>query len=197
MSLVEVKVFTAVGEKNFDDDHRMIYNEIRKLNNVQEMIHSYQSYFNLYSSKTLKMLRLLATKASLTTKLAFKNWRDYNNKCMIDEVFHSLRSARLLSAVSRISIRTMRQAHFSIISVQDKTKILILAIKKICSTMQRMPKIALEKWGKYVIACKNKGFLDDLRSVKLLNCLTGIPIRTTRNASQTILGGGNAIKGKL
>ena len=71
------------------------------------------------------------------------------------------------------------------------------AIKKIYSAMQKMPKVALEKWRKYVIACKNKDFFDNLRSAKLLNCLTRIPIRRTRDASQRILGGGNAIKGKL
>ena len=60
--------------------------------------------------------------------------------------------------------------------------------------MQKMPKVALEKWRKYVIACKNKDFFDNLRSAKLLNCLTRIPTRRTKDAAQRILGGGNKIR---
>ena len=60
-----------------------------------------------------------------------------------------------------------------------------------------MPKTAIDKWNKYVIACKNKDFFDNLRSAKLLNCLTRIPIRRARDASQKVLGGGSVIKRKL
>ena len=42
-------------------------------------------------------------------------------------------------------------------------------IKKIFTTLQRMPKTALEQWKNYIIACNNKDFFDSLRSAKLLN----------------------------
>ena len=46
------------------------------------------------------------------------------------------------------------------------------AIKKIFSTLQRMPKTAIEQWRKYLQGLKDKSFFDNLRSAKLLNCLS-------------------------
>ena len=94
----------------------------------------------------------------------------------------------------KVPVRTLRDATQRILGDGSKVK---GAIKKIYSAMQKMPKVALEKWRKYMIGLKNKDFFDNLRSAKLLNCLSRIPIRRTRDAAQRILGGGNAIKGKL
>ena len=71
------------------------------------------------------------------------------------------------------------------------------AVKKIFTTPQKVPKREIEKCKKYVSACSNKDFFDNLRSSKLLNCLNRIPIRRARGASQRILGGGSVIKGIL
>ena len=60
----------------------------------------------------------------------------------------------------------MRNATQRIAGEGDKAK---RAIKKIFTTLQRMPKTALEEWKKYIIACNNKDFFDSLRSAKLLN----------------------------
>ena len=60
-----------------------------------------------------------------------------------------------------------------------------------------MPKTSLKKWKKYVEGCKHKDFFDNVRSLKVKTCPEKIVIRTTRDSSQRILGGGNKIKGQL
>ena len=60
-----------------------------------------------------------------------------------------------------------------------------------------MPKIALEKWKKYLQGLKNKDFFDNVRILKVKTCLEKIIIRTTKDCTQRILGGGNKIKGQL
>ena len=127
-------------------------------------------------------------------KEAFDRWRKYVHAVNNNEILDGIRTQKLLKALNKVPVRTMRDATQRILGDGNKVK---GAIKKIYSAMQRMPKVALEKWKKYIIACKNKDFFDNLRSAKLLNCLSRIPIRRTRDASQRILGGGSVIKGKL
>ena len=86
----------------------------------------------------------------------------------------------------------MRDATQRIAGDGDKVK---GAITKIFVALQRIPKVALEKWRKYLEGLKNKDFFDNFRSAKLLNCLSRIPFRRTRDCTQRIVGGGNKIKG--
>ena len=127
-------------------------------------------------------------------KEAFDKWRKYVQAVNNKEIYDGMRSQQLLNCLERIPKRKMRDATQRIVGEGDKVK---GAIKKIFSTLQRMPKTAIEQWRKYIIACNNKDFFDNLRSARLLNCLSRIPIRRTRDASQRILGGGSKIKGAL
>ena len=63
--------------------------------------------------------------------------------------------------------------------------------------MQRMPKAAIEKWRRYLQGLKDKSFFDNLRSAKLLNCLSRIPVRITRDTLQGIIGGASKIQGAM
>ena len=83
-----------------------------------------------------------------------------NNKVIFDGV----RSQKLKNCLEK----TQRH-HTGIVDDGNQVK---RAIKKFFSILQRMPKIAIEQWKKYIIACNNKDFFDNLRSAKLLNCLT-------------------------
>ena len=113
-----------------------------------------------------------------------------NNKQFID----SARSQKLLKSLEKVTKRKLRDATQRIVGEGDKVR---GAVKKIYATMQKMPKTALEKWKKYLEGLKHKSFFDNLRSAKLLNVLNKITIRTTRDASQRIIGGGDLIKGAL
>ena len=105
-------------------------------------------------------------------KEAFDRMRKYVHAVNNNEILGVIRAQKLLKALSRVPVRVLRDATQRIFWNVNKVK---GAIKKIYSAMQKMPKVALEKWRKYVIACKNKDCFDNLRSAKLLNCLSKIP----------------------
>ncbi|OMJ89188.1 hypothetical protein SteCoe_8740 [Stentor coeruleus] len=127
-------------------------------------------------------------------KEAFDRWRKYVQAVNNKEILDSVRSQRLLIVLTNVSKRTLRDATQRMFGEGSVVK---GAIRKIYNTMLRMPKTAVDKWKKYVEGCKHKDFFDNLRSAKLLNCLTRIPMRTSRDTTQRILGGGNKVKGCL
>ena len=115
-------------------------------------------------------------------KEAFDRWRKYVYAVNNNEILDGIRTQKLLNALSRVPVRVMWDDTQRILGNGNKVK---GAIKKIYSAMQKMPKLALEKWRKYVIACKNKDFFDNLRSARLLNCLSRIPTRRTKDAKDS------------
>ena len=127
-------------------------------------------------------------------KEAFEKWKNYVAAINKKELLDSVKSQKLQSALEKVSRRKLRDATERITGEGDKVK---GAIKKVYSTLQRKPKAAFDKWKKYLEGLKHKDFFDGLRSAKLSNVLTRIPLRTTRDTSQRILGGGNVIKGAL
>ena len=127
-------------------------------------------------------------------KEAFDRWRNYVAAVNKKEILDNVKSQKLKIALDKVPKRTLRDATQRIIGEGDKVK---GAIKKVYSTLLRKPKVAFDKWKKYLERLKHKDFFDGLRSAKLLNVLTRIPLRTTRDTTQRILGGGDIIKGAL
>ena len=82
-------------------------------------------------------------------KEAFDRWRKYVHAVNNNEILDEIRTQKLLKALSRVPVKVMRDATQRILGDGNKVK---GAIKKIYSAMQKMPKVALEKWKKYVIA---------------------------------------------
>jgi len=124
-------------------------------------------------------------------KEAFDRWRKYVLAVNNNEIFNGIRSQKLLNCLERIPKRKMRDATQRIAGDGDKVK---GAVRKIYSAMQKMPKVALEKWRKYLEGLKNKDFFDNVRSLKVKTSLEKIIIRTTKDTTQRILGGGIKLK---
>ena len=59
--------------------------------------------------------------------------------------------------------------------------------------MLRMPRTTMVKWKKYLKGLKNKSFFDNIRSLKVKSALEAIVKRTTTDASQRVIGGGNKV----
>ena len=127
-------------------------------------------------------------------KEAFDRWRKYVQAINNKEIMDNVRSQKVLICLNNVAKRRLRDATQRIAGEGDKVK---GAIKKIYTTMQRMPKTAIEKWRKYIEGLKRNDFFDNLRGAKLLNCLTRIPLRVIRDASQRINGDGSKVKGAI
>ena len=74
-------------------------------------------------------------------KVAFDRWRAYVHAVNNNEILDGIRSQKLLNCLERIPKRKLRDATQRIAGEGDKVK---GAIKKIFSTLQRMPKTAIE-----------------------------------------------------
>jgi hypothetical protein len=127
-------------------------------------------------------------------KQAFDLWRKYVQAVNNQEILDNVRTQKLLQSLSKVSLRTLRDCSERILGDGSKVK---GAIKKIYMQMLRMPRTAIEQWKKYIVGLKNRDFFDNLRSAKLMICLTRIPIRKMRDASQRIIGEGSKVKGAM
>ena len=74
-------------------------------------------------------------------KEAFDRMRKYVHAVNNNEIIGGIRTQKLLKALSRVPVRVLRDATQRIFGNRNKVK---GAIKKICSVMQKMPKVALE-----------------------------------------------------
>ena len=79
-------------------------------------------------------------------KEAFDRWRRYVQAVNNKEVLDNVKSQKLLNTLNKVTRRTLRDATQRIVGEGNKVK---GAIRKIYSTMQRMPKTAIEKWRGY------------------------------------------------
>ena len=87
-----------------------------------------------------------------------------NNK----EILDGIRTQKLLLALNKVPIRTLRDTTQRILGEGDQVK---GAIRKVFITLQKKPKTAFEKWKKYLEGLKHKDFFDNLRSSKLQKVL--------------------------
>ena len=97
-----------------------------------------------------------------------------NNKEALDGV----KSRELTAKLDKVTRRTLRDTTERVLKDRIKVK---GAVKKIYMTMLRKPNTMIEQWKKYLNGLKNKHYLDNLRSTKLMNCLAKIPIKRMRD----------------
>ena len=105
-----------------------------------------------------------------------------------------MRTQRLLNSMKNLTIRTLRDCSQRIIGEGNKIK---GAIKECFQRLNRLPKLYIEKWKKYIqlVACKS--FLDSLKTEKLKNLLQNIVKLKLRGYYQRIIGEGSRVKGAL
>ena len=91
-------------------------------------------------------------------------------------------------------MRTTKDAAQRIIGNGNKIK---AAIKELENRLKQIPRDALSKWRRYVDQIKSGQILDNIRAQQLLFTLKQIPVRTTKDATQRIIGNGNKIKAAI
>ena len=83
----------------------------------------------------------------------------------------------LKARLNKVSIRTLRDDTEIILADGSKLK---GTIRKIYSTVLRMPRTAIENWKKYFGGLKNIFFFDNIRSLKVKSSLEGMIKSTWR-----------------
>ncbi|OMJ81595.1 hypothetical protein SteCoe_17904 [Stentor coeruleus] len=123
---------------------------------------------------------------------SFIKWRMYIILCKTSSILDNLRSYKLKIALTKIPIRTLRGTFDRILGDGDRVK---GALKDMVSKLMNRPKFAIAHWKDYIIGCKNKNFMDNIRSEKVKYQMTKIIQRTVRVTVQKIIGHGDIVKG--
>ncbi|CAG9311042.1 unnamed protein product [Blepharisma stoltei] len=125
---------------------------------------------------------------------AFDIWNKFNKDCNKKNVMDQLKTEKLRNALANIPRRILKDAHNRIIG---QGKVVAGALRRLQIAINKKPKQAFDKWKDFVNDTKTKKVLDNLRSEKLRNTLAKIPLRTTRDAFERVIGGGDKVKGAL
>jgi hypothetical protein len=96
--------------------------------------------------------------------------------------------------MKKLTKRSEKDAFLRIVGSGNKIKGIL---QDIILRLNRIPKVALDQWKKYIQLIAHKKILDNLKSEKLKSKLLNISKRKTRDAYQRIIGEGNKIKGAL
>lgn len=96
--------------------------------------------------------------------------------------------------MKKLTKRSEKDAFLRIFGSGNKIKGIL---QDIILRLNRIPKVALDQWKKYIQLIAHKKILDNLKSEKLKSKLLNISKRKTRDAYQRIIGEGNKIKGAL
>ena len=96
--------------------------------------------------------------------------------------------------MSRIPLRTLRDTNNSMNMYGNKVG---TALAKMENKLKNRKRQAYRLWDRYIQDIKTGKLLDGIRAQKLNQTLSKIPLRTTRDATQRIMGQGDKITGAL
>ena len=194
------KWFTTVSEikdKNLFDNARSLKLiislgkiEKRTLKDATERVKG--SVFAM--PKLFNTLRILDSLIKRKPKEAFEELRKHHVATHNKEILDNVKNHKLFISLNKVTKRTLRDATQRIIGDGSKAKV---ALKNIYRTMKKTPKIAFEKWKKYLRGVQNKEFFDNVRSLKLKTSLEKVTKRTIRDSTQRIIGQGDKVKGAM
>ena len=121
----------------------------------------------------------------------FNRWKEFLHFVNKHELLTNIQTEKLKNALNNIIKRNLRVGINKIIG---QGNLLIGCLTRINLYYIRKPRIAVEKWKKYMHFLKQKKFLDMARTQKLRLALSNINFRTQNNTFQYILGHTNKIR---
>jgi hypothetical protein len=126
-------------------------------------------------------------------KNAFDNWSAYVSSVKKGDLLDEVRAQKLKNTLSRVPLRTLRDSEIRLMGSGSKVNGALLTLHK---RLNKMPKDAFDTWWNFVVNCRNKGLLDEIRAQKLRNALSRIPRRTLNDSMERIIGG-DKVRGAL
>ena len=145
-------------------------------------------------NKLKAVLQEVMNRLSRIPKVALDQWKKYLQLLKEKKFLDNLTSEKLKFHMTAIPRRKLRDSIQRLVGEGDKVK---GAIRKIIAAVAKKTKDSYSLWRKYVQKCKDGEFLDAIRVAKLKNFLSAIPVRSVKNVFNRVIGGGNAIEGRL
>ena len=96
--------------------------------------------------------------------------------------------------MSKIPLRNLREAQNNIVLYKNKVG---GALKDLDQLVKKMQRNAFSNWDRYVQSVKQGQLLDNIRANKLEKKLKNIPLRTSKDTVNRIVGEGDKIAGAL
>ena len=140
------------------------------------------------------MLKNLENTLKKVPRDAMNQWKQFNENAKRGAILDNLKAEKLKSTMARIPLRTIKDAEDRIMGQGDKVKGMI---KNLENTLKKIPRDALSKWKQFNEDAKKGAILDAMRAKDLKFALDKIPLRTTKDAVERIIGQGDKIKGML
>ena len=125
---------------------------------------------------------------------SYNVWKAYLHAVNSKKLMDQSRSYRLKSALSRVDSRSLRDCLCRVIGGGDKAA---GRLESLCMGIKKWPKVALDKWKRFVQDVKNRSLLDNIRTLKLKEAMQRILARTSASITDRVLGDGSRVRGAL
>ena len=125
---------------------------------------------------------------------ALKKWKDYVNKVKAGQMFDSLRAQKLKQSLANILTRTLRGSHNTVTLYHNVVK---RAFERMDNIAGKIKKEGIRKMTRHAEKIRSGKLLDGIRAQQLKSALGKIPLRTTKDATQRIIGQGDKITGAI
>ena len=127
-------------------------------------------------------------------KFSIAKWKEFVVDCHKKNLYDNVRSYKIKNILTRLQSRSLRSY---VERILGEGNLVLGAIKKLCLAHKNKPRLALRHWVKYAEHVRHNEIFDNLRSEKLKNSLTKIPVRTLRNLFERVIGDGDIVKGAI
>jgi hypothetical protein len=188
------KFIEGVKQKKFYDSARSVKLQIC----LQQIVRRTERDASLRiiggGNKLKAVLQEVLARLSRIPKVAIDQWKKYIHLLKANKILDNLRSEKLKSHMQGIPRRKLRDVLQRMVGEGDNIK---GALRRIIATLGKKTREAYSIWQKFVIGCKEKSFFDALRSAKLKNSLSAIPVRSLKSIFNRLIGGGSAVEGRL
>ena len=144
--------------------------------------------------KVKGMLKNLDKQLKRVPRDALKQWKQFNDDAKKGAILDGFRAKELKFTMSKIPVRTLKDALERVIGQGDKVKGML---KNLDNKLKKIPRDALKNWRDYNDNVKRGAILDGLKARELKNLLEKIPLRTVKDAEERIIGQGDKVKGML
>ena len=129
--------------------------------------------------KVTGALRELDSRIKNIPRDALKRWKDYVARIKSGNAFDNFRAQKLKFHLGRIPIRSIRAPFNTIVLLESKVSKIFDKLDEALKTRRRD---ALKEWDKYVAKCHRGDLLDGIRTQKLKNAMSRVPMRTLKDA---------------
>ena len=125
---------------------------------------------------------------------ALRALKQHAEKCAKGEILDNLKANQLKNLLSVVSKRVIKDANQRVIGNGNLIK---GTLKNLENRLKTIPREAFNTWKQFAAECSKGEMLDNIRAQKLEKTLKTIPLRSSRDAVQRVIGQGDKVLGAL